>query len=166
MVCGPISPPLTFTLVSNTNPQPRTSYLVARLDRLIRARLTESLKPYGVSVPQYTVLSVLAHRPGLSNAQLARRSYISAQAMHQLVNGLEARDLIARRPSADHGRVQPAELTPAGRSLLAKCDESVAEVERRLFDSLGPDDEGILRRILVETIDGSRRLMDGEGVET
>ena len=70
--------------------QPRTSYLVARLDRLIRARLVDALRPFEVTVPQYTLLSVLDIRPGLSNAQLARRSYISAQAMHQLVNGLEA----------------------------------------------------------------------------
>ena len=76
---------------------PRTSYLVARLDRLVRSQLSDVLELFDLSVPQYTLLSVLEHRPGLSNAQLARRSYITAQAMHQVVNGLEERGLITRR---------------------------------------------------------------------
>ena len=139
-----------------TSGQPRTSYLVARLDRLIRQRLSEALKPFDVSVPQYTLMSVLDHRPGLSNAQLARRSYISAQAMHQVVNALEQRALIARTSSPDHGRVQMAELTPAGRELLERCDAAVAGVEFDLFGSLGPDEEGTLRRLLQEAIDGDR----------
>lgn len=145
----------------STNPQPRTSYLVARLDRLIRARLVEALQPFDVTVPQYTLLSVLDTRPGLSNAQLARRSYVSAQAMHQLVNGLEDRGLISRRLSPDHGRAQPAELTAEGRALLTKCHAVVGEVERGLFGQLEPGELGILRRILRSTIDGANRPAGG-----
>ena len=137
-------------------PQPRISYLVARLDRLIRANLAETLKPLGVSVPQYTLMSVLAHRPGLSNAQLARRSYISAQAMHQLVNTLEERGLIERSSSPDHGRIQMTTLTPAGRSVLDECDTAVAVVEERLFEPISPEEEDDLRRI-VEVIIGHDR---------
>jgi len=70
------------------NARPRTSYLVARLDRLIRSKLSDALKPFGLSVPQYTLMSILEHRPGLSNAQLARRSYITAQAMHRAAHAL------------------------------------------------------------------------------
>jgi DNA-binding MarR family transcriptional regulator len=152
--------------VSTSESQPKTSYLVARLDRLIRARLVDALKPIDVTVPQYTLLSVLAHRPGLSNAQLARRSYVSAQAMHPLVSGLEDRGLISRRSSPDRGRAQPTELTSAGRELLAKCDAAVAEVERDLFGQLGSDQEGILRRILEATIENSRQPTGQKGVET
>jgi len=137
----------------STSGQPRTSYLVARLDRLIRQRLSEALKPFDLTVPQYTLMSVLDHRPGLSNAQLARRSYITAQAMHQVVNSLEQRGLISRTSSPDHGRVQMAELTVAGRELLAKCDGAVAQVEADLFGPLGPDEESLLRRFLQDTID-------------
>lgn len=131
---------------------PRTSYLVARLDRLIRSRLTEILEPFELSVPQYTLLSVLVHRPGLSNAQLARRSYITAQAMHQVVNGLEERGLIARRVSPDHGRIQLTELTDDGRALLKACDEEVTGLEERIFGSLGEKGEDRLRDLLEASI--------------
>jgi DNA-binding MarR family transcriptional regulator len=132
---------------------PRTSYLVARLDRLVRSQLSEVLEPFDLSVPQYTLLSVLEHRPGLSNAQLARRSYITAQAMHQVVNGLEERGLIARRVSPDHGRVQLTELTDQGLALLKSCDEEVTHLEERIFGGLGEKGEERLRMLIQAAID-------------
>lgn len=132
--------------------EPRTSYLVARLDRLVRSQLAEALKPFDVSVPQYTVLSVLERRPGLSNAQLARRSYISAQAMHQVVNGLEERRLITREVSPDHGRIQMTRLTEDGHGVLDRCDKAVDVVEERIFGALGDGEEGHLRRLLIASI--------------
>jgi DNA-binding MarR family transcriptional regulator len=132
---------------------PRTSYLVARLDRLVRSQLSEVLEPFDLSVPQYTLLSVLEHRPGLSNAQLARRSYITAQAMHQVVNGLEERGLIARRVSPDHGRIQLTELTDEGLALLKSCDEEVTHLEERIFGGLGEKGEERLRRLIQAAID-------------
>ena len=132
---------------------PRTSYLVARLDRLVRSQLSEVLEPFDLSVPQYTLLSVLEHRPGLSNAQLARRSYITAQAMHQVVNGLEERGLITRRMSPDHGRIQLTELTDEGLALLKACDEEVTRLEECIFGGLGEKGEQRLRRLIQAAID-------------
>ncbi len=140
---------------------PRTSYLVARLDRLIRSQLADALKPFDLSVTQYTLLSVLARRPGLSNAQLARRSYITAQAMHQVVNGLEERGLIERETSPDHGRIQMTRLTAQGSDLLAGCESAVEDVERSLFGPLGAEDESTLRRLLEGTIGGDH---DSSGI--
>lgn len=135
------------------NARPRTSYLVARLDRLIRSKLSDALKPFGLSVPQYTLMSILEHRPGLSNAQLARRSYITAQAMHQVVNSLEERGLIQRRVSPDHGRIQLTELTDEGLALLKACDEEVTRLEERIFGGLGARGEEQLRGLLQAAID-------------
>jgi DNA-binding MarR family transcriptional regulator len=131
---------------------PRTSYLVARLDRLVRSKLTDVLDPFDLTVPQYTLLSVIDHRPGLSNAQLARRSYITAQAMHQVVNGLEDRGLIARRVSPDHGRIQLTELTDDGMALLKACDQEVTRLEERIFGGLGEKGESRLRDLLQSAI--------------
>lgn len=136
----------------NVGKGPRTSYLVARLDRLVRSQLSDVLEGFDLSVPQYTLLSVIEHRPGLSNAQLARRSYITAQAMHQVVNGLEERGLIARRVSPDHGRIQLTELTDDGVAMLKACDEEVTRLEERIFGTLGEKGEDRLRDLLEAAI--------------
>lgn len=132
--------------------EPRTSYLVARLDRLIRSQLADALKPFDITVPQYTLLSVLERRPGLSNAQLARRSYITAQAMHQVVNGLEERGLIEREVSPDHGRIQMTRLTGDGKEVLDRCDKAVDLVEGRIFGGLGAGEKDHLRKLLLASI--------------
>ena len=54
--------------------EPRLSYVIGRLDRVLRRRLGAALEPAGLTLPAYTALSVLRDRDGLSNAQLARRS--------------------------------------------------------------------------------------------
>ena len=43
---------------------PRVSYLVARLDRLLRLWLADVLAPFEVSLPEYTAMSILGRRPG------------------------------------------------------------------------------------------------------
>src|SRR6185503_20860440 len=111
----------------DAGPVPRVSYLVKWVERGLRMRLDTILGELGVSTPEYTLLSVLARREGLSSAQLARRSLVSAQAMNQLVIALEKRRLIVRKADPDHGRIQRASLTPAGRKLVAQCDRATAD---------------------------------------
>jgi hypothetical protein len=73
---------------STPNAPLRLSYLIARTDRVLNQHLAECLKPQGLNVPQYTALSILGRRSGLSNAQLARRTYISPQGMNQVLDQL------------------------------------------------------------------------------
>ena len=124
----------------------RVSYLVGRLDRLLRSRLGEALEPHGLTLGEYTTLSVLAGRGGLSNAQLARRALITPQAMNEVLARLEARRLV-RRPSME-GRARPAELTAAGRRKLQGADSSVDEVEASMLAELSSADRARLTELL------------------
>ncbi len=109
------------------------SYLVGRLDRIVRRRLAAALGPHELSLQEYTTLSVLRARSGLSNAQLARRSLITPQAMNEVLARLERRGLVQRHPGQVRGRIRPAELTTSGKRLLARADKSVDAAERDLF---------------------------------
>jgi DNA-binding MarR family transcriptional regulator len=111
---------------------PRLSYAVAFLERSLRRVLAETLSPFDLTLAHYTVLSLLGMRDGLSNAQLARRAYVTPQAMSEIVRYLETRRLVVRAPSPDHARIHPARLTEHGRSVLSKCDAAVDRVEREM----------------------------------
>ena len=82
---------------------PAISYVVGRLDRALRREIGTLVAP--LTVPQYTALSILRDRAGLSNAQLARRSYVTPQSMNEVIAALEREGLVARSPAANHGRV-------------------------------------------------------------
>ncbi|MGZ6670562.1 MAG: VIT1/CCC1 transporter family protein [Solirubrobacteraceae bacterium] len=52
------------------------------------------MRPYGLTTLQYTTLSVLnRHGAPLSNAQLARRAYMTPQAMSEVIDALETKGL-------------------------------------------------------------------------
>ena len=79
--------------------EPRISYAVARLERAVRSGIAERVRPYGLTTLQYTTLSVLnRHGAPLSNAQLARRAYMTPQAMSEVIDALETKGLIRRTP--------------------------------------------------------------------
>ena len=117
---------------------PSTLYLVKRLELVIRALLDDALRPLGLTTQQYTALTVLQARGALSSAQLARRSFLRAQTMHEMVLALEQRGLIARAVQAGNKRVLLATLTDAGQALLADCLPAVAELESALLVDLSP----------------------------
>jgi DNA-binding MarR family transcriptional regulator len=116
--------------------EPRISYAVARLERAIRQGINQRVKPYGLTTLQYTTLSVLGRRDGLSNAQLARRAYMTPQSMNEVIDALERKGLIVRNPHPNHRRVYPASLTAKGREVLGECDRAVDELESQMLSDL------------------------------
>ncbi len=129
--------------------EPRISYVIARLERAVRAQINERLRPQGLTTLQYTTLSVLASRgQPLSNAQLARRAYMTPQAMIEVLNALEKKGLIRRDQHPNHRRVYPASLTDEGRRVLTVCDTSVEEMEEEMLAGLDPAQRELLAQWL------------------
>ena len=131
---------------------PRISYVVGRLDRALRREIGALVAPHGLTVPQYTALSILRDRAGLSNAQLARRSYVTPQSMNEVIAALERDGLVVRSPAANHGRVLETTVTDAGRAVLARCDAAVTEMEDRMLADLDADARARLLAALKECV--------------
>jgi DNA-binding MarR family transcriptional regulator len=128
--------------------EPRISYVIARLERAVRRELGDRLEPNGLSVPQYTTLSVLRSRSGLSNAQLARRAYITPQTMSEVIGALEEKGLVERAPDPSHKRILRITVTRRGRRVLERCDASVNEMEERMLSELSDGDRSKLAHAL------------------
>ncbi len=131
---------------------PRISYVIGRLDRALRREIGALVAPHGLSVPQYTTLSVLRDRAGLSNAQLARRSYVTPQSMNEVIASLERDGLVSRTPAANHGRVLETVVTEAGLSVLARCDEAVNEMESQMLADLDGEAREELHKALTDCV--------------
>jgi DNA-binding MarR family transcriptional regulator len=133
---------------------PRVSYVVARLDRAVRREIDDRVRPHGLTATQYTALSVLARRTGLSNAQLARRSYVTPQSMSQLIAAVERAGLIERTPDPAHRRILRAQLTRKGRRVLAACDEAVDDMERKMLRDIPAHDRELFHQQLIACVRG------------
>ena len=126
----------------------RVSYVIARLDRALRRQIADMVAPHGLTATQYTALSVLRAGKGLSNAQLARRSYVTPQSMIEMLGTLEGKGLIERSPAPDHGRILRTELTAKGKRLLARCDEELDRIEGEMTRELSPEEREAFEHML------------------
>jgi DNA-binding MarR family transcriptional regulator len=119
---------------------PSLLYLVKQLELSVRARLNDLVRPAGVTALQYTALTVLERHDGLSTAKLARDSFVTAQAMADMIATLEGRGLIRRERNPDNRRELLIYLTGAGKALLAELAEPVRRLEERMVGEVDPDD--------------------------
>ena len=133
---------------------PRLTYLVKRLEMAERARMEEVLQAQGVTLHQYTALSLLERRDGLSSAQLARRHFVTPQAMNQLVATLERDGLIRREPDVANRRILRTSLTDKGRQALVACHVAVDELERQMLAGFTAAQEQAFREALERSLRG------------
>ncbi|MGH9088849.1 MAG: MarR family winged helix-turn-helix transcriptional regulator [Acidimicrobiales bacterium] len=137
------------------------TYLLKRLELAVRAEMDAIAGQFGVTALQYTALSVLHRHPGMSGAQLARRSFVSPQAGSEMIAVLERKGLVARSPDAANRRIRRIDLTAEGRALLVACDREMDALERTMLAGLGAEDVARLAAFLAACV-GS--LAGGDGV--
>ncbi len=125
-----------------------TSYLIGRADRIVRQQLEEVLAGSGLSISEFTTLSVLTARPGLSNARLARRALVTPQAMHKVIRSLEEAGYVVRTAPPHGGRSLEAAITEAGSQLLDEMLPRIAEAEERTLSPLDASERRELVRLL------------------
>lgn len=104
----------------------------------LRTHMDAALQQIGLTTPQYAVLTFLEVEPGASNAELARRAFVTPQTMQGILVSLERAGFITRTPHPEHGRIQTTELTASGRAAQKAASGIVFEVEKRLRDAAAP----------------------------
>lgn len=119
-----------------TKTSPSLLYMVKQVELVVRSHLDELVKPAGITALQYTALTVLERHDGLSAAQLARDSFVTAQSIADLVRSLENRGLVRRERNPRNRRELLILLTDAGRRLLEQHAEPVRELEERMVRDL------------------------------
>lgn len=132
----------------------RTTYVLGRLSRIVQRLLEQTLEPYDLTLPEYTVLAVLRRRAGLSNAQLARRAYIRPQSMHEVLSRLEARGIVRRTESPVNRRIRTAVLTGSGARLIEAAENDAARIDEKLLSGLTEFERTIFVKALRKCIVG------------
>ena len=111
-------------------------YLLKEAATALRISMEEVLRPLGMTVTHYSCLELLSQRPGLSNSELARGTFVTRQSMNVLLQALERDGYVTRPAHAPVGKVLPAQLTDAGRQSLARATVAVRSVEDRMLAGL------------------------------
>ena len=123
-------------------------YLLRQAQAATRLTLERALADFGVTPPQFAVLTMLNAYPGLSGADVARVALLTPQTVGVIIGNLERDGAIQKTPHPVHGRVLQWTLTRRGVGLLEECRRRVTTVERRLVAGLNARAEVTIRRWL------------------
>ncbi len=123
-------------------------FLLYRVMAALRPQVAAELKPLGIGLPEFVCLRILSKHPGLTSAELARGTNVSAQAANQVLRSLEERGALARPATAPAGRAMPAQLTREGKALLKRADAAVRMAEQKIMARLSADEQLYLKRLL------------------
>ena len=126
-------------------PDGRVGYLLRQAHQAFRAAAQTELGTLGLTLPQYSVLSVADVRPGLSGAELARESMLTPQTTNEIITLLAKAGLVEFRPDARDKRLRRVTVTDAGRDLVDRARPIVYAVETRMTASLEDADLAVLR---------------------
>jgi DNA-binding MarR family transcriptional regulator len=114
----------------------RVGYLIKRAQMVLHDAMADALGSHDLTVTQFAVLTGLDEEPGLSNADLARRAFVTPQSMHAVLQELERLQLVVRSPHPRHQRVLQAALTGTGRRTLTSAATAVDAIEEQMLCKL------------------------------
>lgn len=141
-------------------------YMLKKAASTLRSAMDAALRPWELTVPQYSCLELLGQRPGLWGSELARAAFVTRQSMNLVLHGLMRRGLLTRPAVADHGKALPTRLTPAGRRQLRAASQAVRDVEMRMLAALSLEAERRLCQDLTLCVAALGEMTGPAGVES
>jgi DNA-binding MarR family transcriptional regulator len=138
------------------DPYATIGFALKQAQQALRTHLDAGLRRIGLTTPQYAVLAFLSVEAGASNAELARRAFVTPQTMQAILVALERSGFIARTPHPEHGRVQTTELTAIGRRALEAASGIVADAEARVRKAAAPLDPQAVTAMLLRLAEALR----------
>jgi DNA-binding MarR family transcriptional regulator len=116
--------------------------------RQLRGTSQSTLAPWDITPGQLRALRVLGRHGALRMSELSEHLHIAARSTTEVVDALESRGLVERRPDQADRRATLAELTERGASVLSAIRGARGTEAERVFNRLSEADKVHLARIL------------------
>jgi DNA-binding MarR family transcriptional regulator len=123
-----------------TPPFRSVAFMLSSLGYAVSRRFHEVLRPLGLEPGEFALLRAVAASNGEAQNALAERLHISPSWMVAVVDDLEKRGLLERKPHARDRRVRNLHLTSAGKKLLRQAERQAEQFDRQVGEELGEAD--------------------------
>jgi DNA-binding MarR family transcriptional regulator len=114
----------------------------------------ERMAPYGLRPVDFSVLTLIAHNPGITSRQICAALDILPPNLVGMVKSLDARGLIERRPHPSDRRAQGLHLSPAGRKLQKSAQITATQLESDVASRLSAQELSTLKSLLSKVYRG------------
>ncbi len=124
-------------------------YRLSVLSNRLSAAIAESYSQrFGLSIPEWRVMAVLARDAGLSAAEVAERTAMDKVAVSRAVSRLLSTGRAQRETASGDRRRSMLELTPEGRRIYARITPALRKYEAELLAGLGARERQTLDALL------------------
>jgi DNA-binding MarR family transcriptional regulator len=155
---APLDAPLMPESGTSTAPEIDTGFLETLLGyNARRAALSvigvflRRMEPYGMRPVDFSVLSVVAHNPGVTSRQICAALDILPPNLVGMIKSLHKRGLILRKAHPTDRRAQGLHLSAAGQRLYREAQATASQLEQDVAGRLSPEELqtliGLLRKV-------------------
>ena len=130
-------------------------HLIRRAHQISVAIFMEECAAHNVTPVQYACLSEIARQPGVDATRLASAVAFDRSTLGNVLERLEAKGWVDRRPSAEDRRVKLLHISEAGLHLLDAIEPAVLATQKRLLKPLSPADRKLFMRLISEMVAGN-----------
>ncbi len=123
-------------------------YWVARLGGVYFSRMEAALKPIGLDLPKWRVLSTLFEKERLSVSEIADHAISKLSTMTKIIQRMQADGLVTCEPCATDGRVTQVIITDKGR----EAGQQAWDIADRIFREAFKGVSATQQRQLVQTL--------------
>lgn len=123
-------------------------YQLSKANQAASRFLSERLSVLDLTAVQGVVLNVLSQGDAISSRELGQRTKLDSATLTGILDRLEARGLLDRRPNPEDRRGILICLTGKGRKIAAGVRDAVVKANRDLLGSFGVKEQAALRRML------------------
>ena len=136
------------------------AFLLTQIGAHAASRFAERLAILQLSPPDAGILPLLRMSAGISQQALSARLQIHPSRLVAILDNLEKRRLIERKPNLDDRRLYSLHLTKDGVEILERIGKVAREHQDALLAALNSDERGSLTALL-QKIAGDQGLTPG-----
>jgi DNA-binding MarR family transcriptional regulator len=128
-------------------------YLFRRMQQIAVALFVEECRAFELTPVQYAALVAIHTHPGIDATRLSAVIAFDRSTLGSVIERLEAKNLIERKPSGGDKRVKLLYLTRPGTAVLRDIMASVERAQARMLQPLKPADRKTLLALLTQLVD-------------
>jgi DNA-binding MarR family transcriptional regulator len=128
-------------------------YLFRRMQQIAVAIFVEECKAHDLTPVQYAALVAIRTHPGIDATRLSAVIAFDRSTLGSVIERLEVKQYIERKPSAGDKRIKLLHLTRSGAVLLREIIASVDRAQARMLQPLKPADRKTLLALMTQLVD-------------
>ncbi|WP_315735076.1 MULTISPECIES: MarR family transcriptional regulator [unclassified Bradyrhizobium] len=131
----------------------KPGYLFRRMQQIAVSIFVEECREFDLTPVQYAALVAIQTHPGIDATRLSAVIAFDRSTLGSVIERLESKGHIERRPSAEDKRVKLLYLTRTGGALLRAIMPAVDRAQARMLAPLKAADRKMLMALLAQLVD-------------